>query len=457
MSDVACEALMVLLKLGARAEAAFVHQGAASVLVSAASSGERGFGWRRRCATVVFRLAESSDAMVIRALLSCGLVPMLLSMCSCADADASTCLLAAHTIGALSWRGSSSQIRSQLRAQLVSAHASREFILACNAYPACTALRLAIVLLLGEMTMPEQREEKMLSPEEEERLRVGELAARKPTPAAPIPKPPPRKLTMAEEEEAEAEARARADAAAGLVDGLAQAGTSDGAVGISESEALDMLEEADVEAAMALEGASSESRKVIDAEACFLLAFISDSECCSDPKVDKSGTSRMREVAIAAGLTLDEPTAPTEVKTAGAPPPAERMQAPMEWGGASTACASMAFVSEDRRLTQRAVELLQAPVAQDHAHALALIVLHRMAMAGEVQRAALIKHGAIPAALKALPANARHAERQASLCGTLAHLSCTAAEQTVLHRENAVDILVPVSSCIPPQLPRFCV
>ena len=465
--DTACAALGSLARLGPKAEAALVHQGAAAALISAAAASPRGAQWRARCASVIFSLCEATDAMLLRALLAAGLVPTLVALCAADDADERTRVRSAHALGALSWRGSSSVLRQQVKQALRMARASRALVLACDAHPRRLALRTGCMLLLGELSAPAPVAEKSLSAEDEERLRRGELLPVKRAPLVPVPKMPSKKRVAEEVEGAEAEAEVRAaDAASGQpgCGGLSEAVTSDGAVGIEEADALNMARDAEEESealSMALEGSSDEIRELLDLEARFLVGFLrrevvggvgGDGGDGGDGKVfvgfERFETQKaMVRAAKAAAPIEDSHMSSSSGGSGGSSGSSRELLAARMQAAADTAAAlahgmqaaadtAAALAHEDALeldACTHAAKQLETDGARDHARSLAVTVLQRMAAQGEAQRAALVRHDAISVAVAALRATARWGERQAQLCTALAHLSCTAAEQAALH------------------------
>jgi hypothetical protein len=468
--DTACAALGSLARLGPKAVAALVHQGAAAALISAAASSPRGAQWRARCASVVFGLCEATDAMVLRALLAAGLVPTLVALCAADDADERTRVRAAHAIGALSWRGSSSVLRQQVKLALRTARASRALVLACGAHPRRLALRVGCMLLLGELSAPAPVEEKQLSPEGEERLRRGELMPIKRAPAVPVPKMPSKKPAAEEAEGVEAGAEVLGAAAAtgqpgsggmwgsgGLwgSGGVSEAGNSQGAVGIGEADALNMVRDAEEESealSTALEGSSDEIWELLDLEARFLVGFLrrevvggvgDDGEGgethkamvraekttapIEDSRMSSSSSSGSGSSSSSSGSGSSSSSSGGGGGGSSTVLLAARMQA-----SADTAAALAHEDALELDACTAAAKLLEMESARDHARSLAVTVLQRMAAQGEAQRAALVRHDAISVAVAALPATARWGERQAQLCAALAHLSCTAAEQAAL-------------------------
>ena len=105
--DAACAALAFFARMGQKGQQALVVQGAAPALLMVAASEHTGIELRRRCAHVVFALAQCPDIALVRSLLGAGLLPTLVSLCNSSTADEHMRVLAAHAIGALSWRGSS--------------------------------------------------------------------------------------------------------------------------------------------------------------------------------------------------------------------------------------------------------------------------------------------------------------------------------------------------------------
>lgn len=424
--DAACAALAALARQGPKAQAGLVHQGAAAAVVCAAASGKRGLSWRRQCASVIVRLAECADVSLLRVLLASGLISALVSLCGCAEADQATQVLAAHALGALSWRGVSKELRQPVKEQLISAKAASALIGAAEAYPRCAALRVACLRVLAAVTALGHVEEKLLTPEQEERLRVGELAARKPTPAVPIPKPPRRKLTNEEnasdaefEEAVGAAASTAARGASGR--GLSEVHRADGVVNISEEDALDTVRRAN--AAAAIKVATAEAHATIDDEVRFLLRFIEHENTREGDDADTTAAAAAPAFSIAATPVADAADAPTNF---GGATSCSVLVARMQVS-ADVAAALALSQPVDMKRIKLAASLLSGEAARAHAQGLAFTVLHQLAAKGELHRAALLRHRAVPVVMAALPANSRHGDRQAQLCATLAQLSCALA------------------------------
>ena len=448
--DAACAALDVIGRAGGKARNALVEQGAVGALLAAVASPKAPFAWRRACARVVLPLAELSDVSILKSALNAGMLPAFVSLLTDAQTDARLSLLLAHAIGALSWRSSSAQLRRSLVPTLVNARTSRALIAAAAAHPRRPGLTAATIRLLNETSEPPPKEERVMSSEEEQRLFQGggffAGRARKQTPSVPVPKAPADKRAL-EAAEAAAEARA-ADEAAGIGDGdgegLAEAGTADGAVGISAADALAMMGEAEAEAAVAAEGAASEATHAIDAEAAFLVRYLSVhfgagageafdvSEPLDEMKSDGGGADG--EETIAEERARVAP-APSEVHHPAV------LSAQMTLASAVAAAREHLGGVEDSEVA-RAAALLEGHAAIEQAKALAIKTISRYATCGELHRSCLLAHGGMGAVLDAMRRNSNHTERLYQCCATLAHMSCTAEEQSGLQASGAVSELV---------------
>ena len=307
--DVAVAALEVIGRTGPKGVRALVNQGAAPALFASIASPRASLQWRRRCVMAALPIAEAADINLLKGALASGLLPALLSMLhaassSAADAseseasqegvgdvggcrgDESSCVLLAHALGALSWRSSSAHMRRSIREQLAAAGASRAPDRSLDRLPPSAgaerrggaAARRDVGTSTGGRKGVECRRR---AEDTDGGDRLPRTRARKATPAVPVPKAPVDKRRLAKLEEEEA-AKA-ADLAAGVLPpqaaqvaggGLAEAGTFDGAVGISEADARSMLSAAEAEAAAAIEGAAFEASAAVGAEASFLVQFL---------------------------------------------------------------------------------------------------------------------------------------------------------------------------------------
>ena len=110
---------------------------------------------------------------------------------------------------------------------------------------------------------------------------------------------------------------------------------------------------------------------------------------------------------------------------------AARMQASSEVVAALEASAARELL-----VVARAATMLENESAIEQTKSLAVKILHRYASAGELQRAALLKHGGLGACLAAARLSRNHGERLWMLCGVLAQMSCTKAEQAELLAES---------------------
>ena len=149
--------------------------------------------------------------------------------------------------------------------------------------------------------------------------------------------------------------------------GLAEAGTFDGAVGISEADALAQLSAAAEEAAVASEGAATEASEAVDAECAFLVSYLIaqfGKKALEEEAVDVSDSVEPAPlVAAEEGGSDPYPVAPTnnghggDLVLLGA-----RMQAATE---VAAARASARGVEGDE--LNRASSLLESPSALDQA------------------------------------------------------------------------------------------
>lgn len=135
----------------------------------------------------MFALAECLNGALVRSILSSGILLAITSILSTASEPAETvtsarepqthehrrvATLAAHAIGALSWRGSSKALRQLVCSQLISARTSEAMICACAAHPSSIALRVATIRALGEISAPPPTAEAEMSAVQHQRWRV---------------------------------------------------------------------------------------------------------------------------------------------------------------------------------------------------------------------------------------------------------------------------------------------
>ena len=163
-------------------------QGGASALLATAASPGEPTGWRRRCLLVLASLVAAGDVEVLRSLLQGGVLMVTLDLMSGTRHSLPTQLVCLHILGALTWRCNSSALRHSLRPSLRDSAATSTLICAAAAFPDSTALRVGAVRLLSELSETGGGGERRRSAKEEERIRVGELTARDPTPATPAPR-----------------------------------------------------------------------------------------------------------------------------------------------------------------------------------------------------------------------------------------------------------------------------
>jgi hypothetical protein len=181
--ELACHALTMLARGGAKLQRAMLRAGAARALLEGASHATGRAAWKLRCLVALHELVRGDDVDVQRELLQAGLLEAALELClrseerersernerserrSLADEAGGPAsgrrprrgdgrrvhLLVLRVLGAFTWRSHSASLRHEARPRLRRLSAPRHLLRASALWPGCAALRVGALKVLHEV------------------------------------------------------------------------------------------------------------------------------------------------------------------------------------------------------------------------------------------------------------------------------------------------------------------
>ena len=208
-----------------------------------------------------------------------------------------------------------------------------------------------------------------------------------------------------------------------------------------------MLSEGNAEAAAALDAASPEMVATVELQCGFMVRYLDASDSLA-AHAEADGAPPPPPPppppVAKAPFGADDATAPTSEPTAteaGGQKAlyAARMQAATE----AAVAMEVAAAREGGGLADAATQF-ERGAAVEQAIDMSIRVCHRFASSGESHRVALLRHGAVRAAYDAVRANSNSSERLWHLCGTIAQLSTSEAEQRAVWECGCVAELIEI-------------